>query len=79
MRTLYVGGLPPEADEEHLRTVFEPFGPVGAARVIMRSSTGTCRGFGYVTFDDEAHALRAMQELDGEVVRGSKWRVHVAK
>ncbi len=79
MRTLYVGGLDGDASEASLRDVFSRFGRLEAARVIMRSSTGECRGFGYVTFAEELEAKKAMSALDGEVVHGNRWRVSVAR
>lgn len=79
MRTLYVGGLPADATSESLREMFGAFGPLQAARVVRRSATGKCRGFGYVTFDADAAAQRAMLELDGRVVEGNRWRVDLVR
>lgn len=79
MRTLYVGGLPADATEESLREIFSKFGALEAARVVMRSTTGKCRGFGYVTFGAEPEAERAMTELDGHVVHGNRWRVDLVR
>lgn len=79
MRTLYVGGLPADATEDSLRTTFAKFGALEAARVVMRSTTGKCRGFGYVTFRREAEAQAAMGELDGRVVHGNRWRVDLVR
>lgn len=79
MRTLYVGGLAPDASEASLREVFSSYGRLEAARVVMRSSTGECRGFGYVTFIEELEAKKAMFALNGEVVHGNKWRVEIAR
>ena len=56
--TLYVGGLPPETDSEALAKIFVEYGELVAARVVMRPSTSTCRGFCYVTFvTDRAAAI----------------------
>lgn len=79
MRTLYVGGLPADATEESLREIFSKFGALEAARVVMRSTTGKCRGFGYVTFTAEPEAQQAMSELDGHVVHGNRWRVDLVR
>jgi len=74
-RTLYVGGLPPEMDSSALGTLFREFGDLQAARVVMRPSTNTCRGFGYVTFVSEMAARIAKQALDGRLLAGSRLRV----
>lgn len=74
-RTLYVGGLPPDMNSGDLGTLFRRFGDLLAARVVMRPSSNTCRGFGYVTFVSEAAARLAKQALDGFVIGDSRLRV----
>ncbi|MEO1088066.1 MAG: RNA-binding protein [Acidobacteriota bacterium] len=66
MRTLYVGGLPPAADDIVLRGMFEDFGSVTEARIVRSLETGASRGFGYVTFDSELSAHKARKTLDGQ-------------
>lgn len=74
-RTLYVGGLPPETDSDALKTMFAEFGELSEARVVMRSTTGRCRGFGYVTFMTARAAAIAKAALDGRVMDGGRLRV----
>lgn len=74
-RTLYVGGLPPETDSDALKTMFAEFGELREARVVMRSTTGRCRGFGYVTFMTARAAAIAKSALDGRVMDGGRLRV----
>jgi nucleolar protein 4 len=66
MSTLYVGGLPPSADTEFLRDLFEGFASVEAIRLIRHDPEGPHRGFGYVTFADADEAAEAAESLDGE-------------
>lgn len=75
MRTLYVGGLPPDTNSSALRSLFASFGPLVDARVIMRPNTSRCRGFGYVTFETRAAARRAREALDGWTYRDAPLRV----
>jgi RNA recognition motif-containing protein len=79
MRTLYIGGLTPDMNTEKLHLLFSRFGELADARVVMRGSTGTCRGFGYVSFLMERDALTAMEQLDGTIVRGHQLRVDLAR
>lgn len=79
MHTLYVGGLPPETDSQALQALFAAYGELSAARVIMRPSTGTCRGFGYVTFVEATCARRARAALDGQELGGGRLRVAEAR
>lgn len=72
---MYVGGLPPETDTDALKTMFAEFGEVADARVVMRSATGRCRGFGYVTFVTARAAAIAKAAVDGRLMDGARLRV----
>nr|CAB3498051.1 unnamed protein product [Digitaria exilis] len=59
-RKLFVGGLPPSVvTPDGLRAHFSTYGLVVEARVML-TPDGTGRGFGFVEFDDEVGALRAL-------------------
>jgi len=60
---LYVGNLPFATSEDDLRSMFEPHGEVVESIVITDRETGRSRGFGFVTFQDEDTAQRAMKEM----------------
>jgi RNA recognition motif-containing protein len=75
MFTLYVGGLPPETDSRALEQLFAEYGELAAARVVMRPSTNSCRGFGYVTFVTLRAATLARAALDGHEFSGGRLRV----
>ncbi len=79
MRTLFVGGLPSSASEELLRTLFTRFGTIADARVATRDDTGECRGFGFVTFEEDRDAVKARTELNGSTHEGIELRVDLAK
>lgn len=59
--TLYVANLSYRATGRDLESHFGQFGSITSARVIQDRDTGRSKGFGYVTFGDEASAVRAMQ------------------
>ena len=74
---LFIGGLSWNTDDSSLRARFEEFGPVADAIVIRERETGRSRGFGFVTFAEEAMADAAVaqmdnQEFDGRTIRVSK-------
>jgi nucleolar protein 4 len=79
MRTLYVGGLNGDTTSDRVRDLFEQYGGISEARVVLRPRTGQCRGFGYVTFSVDRDALAAMHHLDGSVVKGNRLRVDLAR
>ncbi|CAN6315096.1 unnamed protein product [Urochloa humidicola] len=59
-RKLFVGGIPHWGiTAEHLRYHFARYGHVVEA-LVMLCPTGMCRGFGFVEFEDEEAALRAL-------------------
>ena len=67
---IFVGKLPYSCDTIKLRDYFRKFGVVEDAHVKIRED-GSSRGFGYVTFRDEASAARALETentIDGQWV-----------
>lgn len=75
---LYVGNLPYSMGDDELREVFEEFGTVQSASVLMDRETGRSRGFGFVEMDDE-DGKNAMTALDGRDVDGRALRVNEAR
>ena len=63
MHTLFIGGLPPDASTETLHQLFGDLTGLTSARVITKPG-GSCRGFGYVTFDNP-EAMIAASRRDG--------------
>jgi len=75
---LYVGNLPYSMGDDELREVFEEFGTVQSASVLMDRETGRSRGFGFVEMDD-ADGKSAMTALDGRDIDGRALRVNEAR
>ena len=75
---LFVGGLAWATRDESLKAHFEQCGEVTDAKVIMERDTGRSRGFGFVTFADEAGATKAKNELNGSDLDGRSIRVDSA-
>lgn len=53
-RKIFVGGLPSSATESELRQYFGAFGSIDSCIVMMDRQTGRSRGFGFVTFAEDA-------------------------
>eukprot|EP00245_Coleochaete_scutata_P000843 TRINITY_DN10_c0_g1_i1.p1 TRINITY_DN10_c0_g1~~TRINITY_DN10_c0_g1_i1.p1 ORF type:complete len:164 (+),score=30.74 TRINITY_DN10_c0_g1_i1:141-632(+) len=75
---LFVGGLAWQTDESALKEAFEAFGQVSEAKVITDRITGRSRGFGFVTFESEAAAEAARNEMDGRDLAGRLIKVDFA-
>lgn len=69
---LYVAHLPPDATEGGLRKLFEDYGHVTDAKLIIDKETGMARGYGFVTMRTPEDAAKAMAALDGYTVAPGK-------
>ncbi len=77
-KRLFVGGLSWNTDDVALRDAFERFGPVEDAKVINDRESGRSRGFGFVTFTEDADGEKAIGEMDGTQLDGRSLKVNEA-
>jgi hypothetical protein len=75
---LYVGGLAWATTDESLGAAFAPFGKVLSAKVVKDRETGRSRGFGFVEFDTEAEADKAVAGMNEKELEGRRLRVDKA-
>jgi len=78
-KNIYVGNLPFSVTEADFRAMFEEYGAVSSANLIMDRDTGRPRGFGFVEMDDDSQAQAAMEALDGADLDGRALKVNEAK
>ncbi len=76
---IYVGNLNYQSSEESLRELFEEYGTVDSAKIIMDRFTGRSRGFGFVEMPNREEGLRAIEELDSKEFDGRSLRVNEAR
>jgi cold-inducible RNA-binding protein len=76
---LYVGNLPYEARDEELRELFESYGTITKAQVIVSHQRDRSRGFGFVEFADPSHAKAAIEALHGHGFGGRQIVVNEAR
>ncbi len=76
---MYVSNLGFHASDADLRELFNPFGKVSSAKVIMDRTNGRSRGFGFVEMVSASEAAKAMDTLDGKEVNGKRIAVWAAK
>ncbi len=67
-KNLYVGNLSFKVTSDSLRDLFEQYGTVTSASVVMDRDTGRSRGFGFVEMDSGGEA--AIDGLNGRDFEG---------
>ena len=68
--TLFVGGFPPNTNEEELRAYFSGYKSLSVISIVKNKGENS-RGFGYITFTDEGdvkRVLRTRHKLKGKLV-----------
>ena len=78
-KKLYVGNLSYDTGNSELEKLFEPYGTVQSAQVIMDRETGRSKGFGFVEMKTEQEAQAAIQALNGKESGGRALTVNEAK
>ena len=78
-KKLFIGGLSWGTTNETLRAGFEKIGPVSNAFVVTDKGTGRSRGFGFVEFENDADADRAIEEFNGKDFDGRTIIVNEAR
>src|SRR4051812_43383107 len=76
---LFVAGLPSDFDDVDLKEMFELYGAVNSAKVVLDRETGKSKGFGFVDMADDLEAKGAIETLDGAAIRGKKLAVKEAE
>jgi len=78
-KKLFVGSLAWATTDDTLREAFARFGEVVDAKVITDRDTGRSRGFGFVTFADDAAAEEAIEAMNGSTLDGRTLNVDEAQ
>ena len=74
MKKLFVGNLPPSANEKELSSLFSEYGRVRSIRLVIDVFSNQCKGFGFVEM--EGHEARAaIAGLNGKDFLGKPLRV----
>lgn len=76
---IYVANLGFNLSDEDLRGIFQEYGEVSSAKIIMDKFTNRSRGFGFVEMPDNEAGKKAIAELDGASVDGRPLRVNEAR
>jgi RNA recognition motif-containing protein len=78
-KKLYVGNLPFKATSESLKSMFSQAGEVASANIIIDRMSGRSKGFGFVEFNNDADAAKAIEMFNGKDNEGRPMTVNEAK
>jgi len=67
---IYVGSLHFKMNEAELKEVFEEYGEVTSAKIIIDKYSGKSKGFGFVEMPNDPEAKKAIEELNGAEISG---------
>jgi polyadenylate-binding protein len=75
---LYIKNLDDSVDDDRLMSEFAQFGTITSAK-IMKDDAGASRGFGFVCFENQEEATKAVTEMSGKMVAGKPIYVALAQ
>jgi RNA recognition motif-containing protein len=75
---VFVGGIPPHIDKDGLKEIFEEFGPVVDAIVMMDQNTNRSRCFGFVTFENGSNGAQKAIAVQPLNIQGRNVEVKLA-
>jgi RNA recognition motif-containing protein len=67
---IFVAQLDYSIEESKLQELFEGYGEVSSAKIIMDKFTGRSKGFGFIEMPDDSQAQKAINELNGSDLEG---------
>jgi len=76
---IYVANVPFKASEQELKELFEEYGEVSSAKIIMDKVTQRSRGFAFVEMPQESEGRQAITSLNGANFLGKDLVVNEAR
>ena len=76
---IYVANIAYSAKDQDLRDLFEAFGEVTSAKIIMDKATNRSRGFGFVEMSDDTAGKAAIEGTNGKPFHGRDLVVNEAR
>ena len=75
---IFVSHLTTPSTEEDLRQLFEPYGIVKRARIVLSRQTGRSLGYGFVEMPNVTEAHAAIERLHRAIIKGHTLTVYEA-
>ena len=76
---IFIAGLSYSINDNDLRDLFNEYGEISSAKVIMDKATGRSKGYGFVELEDNAAGQKAIEELNGAEYDGRTISVSEAR
>ncbi len=76
---IYVANVSFKATDEDLKGLFEEYGEVASARIVMDKYTGRSRGFAFVEMENAAEGQKAIDGINGRDYQGRELVVNEAR
>ena len=76
---IYIGNLSFQAGDDDLLKIFEAYGEVTSAKIIIDRMSGRSRGYGFIEMPDDGAAQKAIDELNGKEIGGRALTVNQAR
>ena len=76
---IYVANVSFKATDEDLKSLFEEYGDVSSARIVMDKYTNRSRGFAFVEMDDAGDGQKAIDGTNGKDFLGRELVVNEAR
>jgi RNA recognition motif-containing protein len=67
---IFIAGLNYNISDSELSELFAAYGEVSSARVIKDRQTGRSKGYGFAEMTDDEAAKKAIEELNGQEIKG---------
>lgn len=79
LMNIYVGNLPYSVTDEELKNLFQEYGEVSSAKIIINRKMNRSKGFGFVDMPSDEEAMKAIDQLHGQDYQGRKIVVNKAR
>lgn len=76
---IFIAGLSYNVNDADLSSIFEDYGVISTAKVIMDRQTNRSKGYGFVEMENNEEAEKAIAELNGAEYDGRTISVSEAK
>ena len=76
---IYVGNLPYTVRDNDLLELFQTYGNVSSAKVVMDRETDRSKGFGFVEMSSDDEGTTAINKLNGHEINGRALRVNESR